>query len=85
MKRYNLTDEQQLYKLLEHFFLYSKYGDMFYANVNAYDANLTVCPECRVDDFCHVEGCWLEKLKIKDINLISPYHRKDSIPPKQNN
>ena len=22
-------------------------------------ANLTVCPECRVDDFVHVEGCKL--------------------------
>lgn len=20
-------------------------------------AHKTVCPECRVDDFCHVEGC----------------------------
>lgn len=22
-------------------------------------SNLTVCPECRVDDFCHMEGCAL--------------------------
>ena len=22
-------------------------------------ANWTVCPECGVDDFCHVEGCGL--------------------------
>ncbi|MCK5609673.1 hypothetical protein KAR91_47810 [Candidatus Pacearchaeota archaeon] len=22
--------------------------------------NLTVCPKCHVDDFCHVEGCSLD-------------------------
>jgi hypothetical protein len=27
-----------------------------YLNENGY-ANKTVCPECGVDDFCHVEGC----------------------------
>ena len=77
MAKVNLTDEKQLYKLLEHFVISSpKYGEMLYANINAYDANLTVCPECRVDDFCHVEGCSLSKLKIKDIKFISPYQRK---------
>lgn len=24
-------------------------------------ANWTVCPQCRVDDFCHIEGCALIK------------------------
>ena len=26
-------------------------------------SNWTVCPECRVDDFSHVEGCSLAELK----------------------
>ena len=27
-------------------------------------ASLTVCPECRVDDFTHVEGCSLSNIDI---------------------
>jgi len=34
-----------------------KFGDEFYNLVNKYCPNLTVCNECRVDDFVHVEGC----------------------------
>jgi hypothetical protein len=29
--------------------------------VNDVCPNLTVCPECHVDDFVHVEGCKLDK------------------------
>ena len=25
--------------------------------VNSHCSNLTVCPSCLVDDFCHAEGC----------------------------
>ena len=34
-----------------------KFGDEFYALVQHNCPNLTVCNECRVDDFVHVEGC----------------------------
>jgi len=29
-------------------------------------SNFTVCPECRVDDFCHIEGC-----KFQDDDIIN--------------
>ena len=28
-----------------------------YATVNAFCPNLSVCYDCRIDDFCHEEGC----------------------------
>lgn len=30
------------------------------------NGNFTVCPECRVDDFCHIEGC-----SIADNDILS--------------
>lgn len=33
-------------------------------------ANMTVCPECRVDDFTHVEGCVLGDLCDRDRNEL---------------
>lgn len=41
---------------------YRKFGDDFYQIVESQCANLTVCPECRIDDFVHVEGCTLDHL-----------------------
>ena len=38
-----------------------KFGDGFYLLVNGICPNLTCCPVCRVDDFTHVEGCWLDR------------------------
>jgi len=67
-----ITKEIMRYKLFEHA-AKGKYGDYFYSYTNAYDANLTVCPECRVDDFCHVEGCSVMKLKMKNIKFVSAY------------
>ena len=37
-----------------------KFGDEFYLHVNKMCPSFTVCPVCRVDDFTHVEGCWLD-------------------------
>lgn len=34
-----------------------KFGEEFNGFMNYYCPNLTVCVECRVDDFVHVEGC----------------------------
>ena len=34
-----------------------KFGDEFYKIVQDCCPNLTVCNECRVDDFVHVERC----------------------------
>jgi len=41
---------------------YEKFGDEFYKIVEFQCPNLTVCPECRIDDFVHVEGCTLDRL-----------------------
>lgn len=44
---------------------YAIFGDTFYAIVEAMCPNLTVCPDCRIDDFCHIEGesCVLDTAK----------------------
>lgn len=46
-------------KMLTHIFneLYDKLGNEVYKIVQEHCPNLTVCYECRVDDFCHIEGC----------------------------
>jgi len=36
---------------------YNKFGNEFYAIVEKNCPNMTVCYDCRVDDFCHIEGC----------------------------
>lgn len=38
---------------------YDKYGDEFYAIVQKHCPNMTVCYDCRIDDFCHMDGCEL--------------------------
>ena len=43
-----------------------KFGDEFYALVQSLCPNLTVCAECHVDDFVHVEGCSLSQFIEKD-------------------
>ena len=37
--------------------IYDKFGDKAYAIIQKNCPNLTVCYNCRVDDFCHIEGC----------------------------
>lgn len=37
-------------------FLVEKYGDEIISDVNKFCPNLTCCPICRTDDFCHC-GC----------------------------
>jgi hypothetical protein len=39
--------------------LFDKFGDEAYEIVENNCPNLTVCYDCRIDDFCHVEGCKL--------------------------
>jgi hypothetical protein len=36
---------------------HEEYGDEFYKIVQDLCPNLTVCYECRIDDFVHCEGC----------------------------
>lgn len=36
---------------------YEKFGNEFYNIVQKNCPNLTVCYDCRIDDFCHIEGC----------------------------
>jgi hypothetical protein len=46
--------------------LYNKFGNGVYTIVQKACPNLTVCRDCRIDDFCHTEKCVL--IKEKDIN-----------------
>ena len=39
--------------------LLAKFGDGVYEIVQGKCPNLTVCYDCHIDDFCHVEGCEL--------------------------
>lgn len=40
--------------------LYELYGESVYSVVQHYCPNMTVCADCRIDDFCHFrEGCEL--------------------------
>jgi len=36
---------------------HDKFGNDFYEIVQEACPNMTVCKDCRIDDFCHVEGC----------------------------
>jgi len=40
---------------------HDKFGNEFYKIVQGMCPNLTVCYDCRIDDFCHVEGCKILK------------------------
>jgi len=37
--------------------LHARFGEGVYEIVQNHCPNFTVCHECRMDDFCHVEGC----------------------------
>lgn len=39
--------------------LQNLYGDTVYRTVQHYCPNMTVCFDCRIDDFCHCEECEL--------------------------
>lgn len=39
--------------------LVERFGDEAYLIVQSRCPNLTVCFDCRIDDFCHVNGCEL--------------------------
>jgi len=38
---------------------HDKFGEEFHELVNNICPNFTVCYDCRIDDFVHVEGCEL--------------------------
>ena len=50
-----LLDNRQLSKILN--MLLSRFGDDVYKIVQSQCPNLTCCADCRIDDFCHIEGC----------------------------
>ena len=60
-----LTIQQKIYKQLELLDINEAYAVSKFLNENGY-ANLTVCPECCVDDFVHTESCKLGKLNIEE-------------------
>jgi hypothetical protein len=40
--------------------LVNEVGSGIYKTVQENCPNLTVCYDCRIDDFCHMEGCELD-------------------------
>jgi hypothetical protein len=48
-------NSRQLTAVLER--LYDKFGNGVYKIVQEACPNMTVCFDCRIDDFCHIEGC----------------------------
>jgi len=47
--------------------LFNNFGDKVYQIVQENCPNLTVCYNCRIDDFCHVKGCEIIKL-LNEVN-----------------
>lgn len=50
-------------RLLTHIFnkLSEKYGNGVYLTIQSHCPNMTVCKDCRIDDFTHYEDCDLVK------------------------
>jgi len=46
--------------------LYNKFGSDVNKILNQTCPNLTVCYECRIDDFCHFEDCKIAKKAEKE-------------------
>ena len=51
----NHPNSRMLSKILNE--LHDKLGNEVYSIVQSNCPNFTVCYDCRVDDFCHVEHC----------------------------
>lgn len=41
--------------------LFDRFGDDVYTTINELCPNFTVCYDCRIDDFCHLESCEIVK------------------------
>lgn len=64
--------------------LLNKFGDDVYPIVQKNCPNLTVCYDCRVDDFCHDENCELSGTKStedEDDEKLVPFSRVVVINP----
>lgn len=55
-------------KILTHIFneAYDNFGDEFYKIIRTHCPSLTVCYNCRIDDFCHIEKCELIHKAVKE-------------------
>ena len=51
----NHPNSRMLTKVLNE--LVDLFGDEAYAVIQSRCSNFTVCHDCRIDDFCHTEGC----------------------------
>jgi len=54
--------------------LHARFGDDVYEIVENHCPNFTVCHECRIDDFCHVEGCKFDPHNVS----LEPLARKET-------
>ena len=53
----NHKNNRMITKILNE--LYNKFGEGVYQIVQKNCPNLTVCYDCRIDDFCHLSECKL--------------------------
>ena len=44
--------------------LHSKFGDEAYKIIQDNCPNMTVCYDCRIDDFCHIKGCKIKSKRV---------------------
>ena len=57
----NHPNSRMLTKVLNE--IVDKFGKKAYIIIQNNCPNLTVCYDCRIDDFCHIKGCKLIKKK----------------------
>lgn len=50
----NNRSSRASYRILQ---LINERDESIIKEINKICPNMSCCPECRVDDFCHVEGC----------------------------
>lgn len=46
--------------------LFEKFGDEVYRIAEEVCPNFTVCYDCRIDDFCHIDNCEIAKEVVLD-------------------
>lgn len=56
--------DKEIYFVLEEMDMDS--GGEVVKYLNTICPNLTVCPECRVDDFVHIQGCSMDRFNKKE-------------------
>jgi hypothetical protein len=62
---------------------HEQFGNGLYRIVQNLCPNLTCCFDCRIDDFCHVEGCEIVKGVADKPVMNEMFRRKYGRPPRR--